>query len=860
VILPDPIVGTAPEAAPGAPESARAGISGPQAGIAPGATSEPRTDVASRATFEPQAAVAPCATSGPQTDAIPCAASDPQPGGAPGAASDPQPGVAPGAASEMGAGIAPCAASDPQPGGAPGATSEMGADIAPSAASAPQADIAPGATSEPRADIAPGGVSEPQADVAPSAPSDPRASGVALGAAAEPQASGAPVAQPQAFPASPLDRFLGLLACPACRGPLQSQADPPTLRCATCKQDFPILDGVPRFVRDPGPMREVGDSFGFQWSQYAAGAFETATIYGESEDAELAAFFQRMELTGAPGPEALAGLAVLDAGCGSGRLTANLARCGAQAVVGIDISRSVEFATRRVRGRTNVLIAHADIFHAPLRRGAFDIVWSEGVIHHTPDARAAFHHLSAMLRPDGRLYVWLYPPTFNAYRMVRDLLPFVRALPRRLQLAVCWLLAPPLWLAARLRGLFVPGGERSLRAIVFGLHDNLSPAYQSRHTVEELTDWFREAGFREVRPVGPDTGVVGRAPETPAAWAPAFAPAVPRRRRVLVITNAYPRADQPGRGVFIRSQVESLRREGLEMIVEIVPGYFGKHEYLKAMLRVRRRVRDGGFDLVHAHYGLSGVVALAQRRVPVVVSFMGDDVFGTPDRTGRYSFNSRLVAWLSRRVGDRAEAVIVKSDALKSALQRADAHVIPNGVDFGLFQPVPQDEARRRLGLDPTRRYVLFTGNPDLAVKDFSLASRAFDAFERAEPAAGLLVAARAPHEEMPLWYGAADVLLLTSRHEGSPNSVKEAMGCGLPVVTVEVGDVRTVLGDTEGCAVVPGRDPEALSRALLAATRPPRRTHGRERIEHLSLERVAARILAVYESVLDARAGSRTS
>ncbi|MBI5368116.1 MAG: glycosyltransferase family 4 protein [Planctomycetes bacterium] len=325
--------------------------------------------------------------------------------------------------------------------------------------------------------------------------------------------------------------------------------------------------------------------------------------------------------------------------------------------------------------------------------------------------------------------------------------------------------------------------------------------------------------------------------------------------KVLVLTNAWPSERAPSLGVFIQSQVESLRRLGVVCDVEVIPGWRGKREYWRAVERVRARAAEPGFDLCHAHSGLPGWVALRQARLPVVVSFMGDDAFGTPDAAGRYGLKGRLVAWIGRGVARRAAAVIAKSEGIKRALGRADAQVIPNGVDFERFRPLDPAAARAGLGLDPAGRYVLFAGDPELPIKDFGLAQAAVQAAKARCPAAHLVAAARVPQERMPQYYNAADVLLLTSHHEGSPNTVKEAMACNLPVVSTDVGDVRAVIGGTPGCRVVPGRDAEALAGALLDVLERPLRTSGRAAIAHLEIGQVARRVLAVYEEVVGRRA-----
>ncbi len=670
-----------------------------------------------------------------------------------------------------------------------------------------------------------------------------------------PAPSDAAAAPPAAFPAALFD----VLACPVCRTsiprPAPGAAD--SLACVPCGRTFPIVRGVPRFSAELGDMREVARSFGFQWEQQSRGAFEQETLYGETEDEEVTSFFQRFDLPLPPRPDSLRGLRILDAGCGSGRLTARLGRCGADLVVGLDISEGVNVAARHCAGLPNVAILQGDLLHPPLRPASFDLIWSEGVLHHTPHAHAAFLSLATCAADRGRVYVWLYPRDFNAYRFVRRFLPLTWALPSWLMMVLCRLLAGPLWVAARIRGWLRPGGARTWRQIVFGLHDNLSPRYQSRHTNDELSSWFHCAGLEGVRPTGPATGVVGHAP----AANPAAGPATGRAESglaVLVVTNAFPTHAQPWRGAFIKSQIASLRRLGLRVHVETIAGYRGKSEYLRAIFRVRRLARDGHFDLLHAHYGLTGIVSLCQSRLPVVVSFMGDDVYGTPDRQGRYSLMSRLIARMSRVVGRRAEAVIVKSEELKRALGRADAHVIPNGVDFDFFRPLPRDEARRRIGLDPDRPIVLFAGQPELPVKDHPLAAEAVRRLGLVQSNPQLLVAGRLPQEEMPWYYNAADVLLLTSRHEGSPNSVKEAAACNLPIVSVDVGDVRRLLGGVAGVRIVESRDPEDLAVALAETIGETRRSGAREAITELSLERIARRILGVYRSVLPAPAGPR--
>src|SRR3954463_14752962 len=199
------------------------------------------------------------------------------------------------------------------------------------------------------------------------------------------------------------------------------------------------------------------------------------------------------------------------------------------------------------------------------------------------------------------------------------------------------------------------------------------------------------------------------------------------RIRVLMVTSDWLWNSWGGPAVFIARQVEFLRREGIE--VDLFPFKGSRHpaNYLAAWKEVQRRVRRGGYDLVHAQFGQSGLTALPSR-VPLVVTFRGDDLEGIIGENGRYIAAGRLLQFLSRCVARRADAAIVVSEHMKRHLpDTVPAHVLPSGIDLELFRPEPRLEARRRLGLPEDGRLVLFVGNPGLARKRFELAQGAVD-------------------------------------------------------------------------------------------------------------------------------------
>lgn len=321
--------------------------------------------------------------------------------------------------------------------------------------------------------------------------------------------------------------------------------------------------------------------------------------------------------------------------------------------------------------------------------------------------------------------------------------------------------------------------------------------------------------------------------------------------RVLMVTGDYPTEQKPHSGTFIKSQVDSLIAAGID--VEIIHPKAGPVllRYASAIIQVLLKTLTQRFDVVHGHYGQWCFMARMQWTTPVVASFLGSDLLSTLAINPAYSKIDALVAQISRWLCQRVDAVIVKSEGMKKAtlVSEGNIFIIPNGVDFELFRPIPRAAARAVLGWKQDHYYVLFGNDPRIPIKNFPLAQAAVECLRARGISAELVVANGLPQTKVVLYINASNALILPSLAEGSPNIVKETMACNVPVVATDVGDVAQVIGRTRGCSVCPP-DPQALAAALEQALHHTGPTTGRSDIMHLDRRVVAKQVIAVYEKV----------
>lgn len=317
-----------------------------------------------------------------------------------------------------------------------------------------------------------------------------------------------------------------------------------------------------------------------------------------------------------------------------------------------------------------------------------------------------------------------------------------------------------------------------------------------------------------------------------------------------MVTKMWPTSKTSFRNGFLELQVEALRKLDITCDVLVTQDHgSGLMGYARSAWAVRRAVSSGRYDIVHAHYGLTGASCLLQT-LPLVVTLHGSDINGAVNSQGHKTIKGIAESLISRVVAWRADAVIAVSGRMAALIPRARPVVVPVGIDTDLFRPIPQVEARQALGLDHNKRYVLFAANPNNSVKRYWLAEQAVAAVERRLPDVQLVTVSGEPFKHMPLWMSAADVLIITSAYEGGPMIHREAMACNLPVVSVDVGDVALHVKGVDQSHVV-ADTPVALAEAIESVLEHASRSNGRDLAEKTNGELTAKVIRDIYRGLL---------
>ena len=324
--------------------------------------------------------------------------------------------------------------------------------------------------------------------------------------------------------------------------------------------------------------------------------------------------------------------------------------------------------------------------------------------------------------------------------------------------------------------------------------------------------------------------------------------------KILIVGNNKPGHFAP----FVEEQARALQLQGYEVVFFGVQGK-GIWGYLRCLPALRRAIQQHQPNLIHAHYGLSGLLANLQRRVPVVTTYHGSDI----NKPNILRF-SKIAIRLSAHnifVSQRNVTLALSPNSLITYRLKKRYTLLPCGVNL----PLPWCELQTHWveqltltqwvqeKLNAGAKHVLFAGAFNNAVKDPELAKAVINELANEGVKAELIELKGYNRDQVNALMYNCDALLMTSKTEGSPQVIKEAMACGCPIVSVDVGDVAERVEGVEGCYVVRTREPKDIAEALQQALVFSGKTNGRQRIIEMGLsnEQVAERLMAIYKQLV---------
>lgn len=325
----------------------------------------------------------------------------------------------------------------------------------------------------------------------------------------------------------------------------------------------------------------------------------------------------------------------------------------------------------------------------------------------------------------------------------------------------------------------------------------------------------------------------------------------------------YPTSQYTFYGIFVKEQVESLRKAGIDVDVFFINGRENRFNYLLAVPRLVRKLSSAHYDIVHSHhtyciYPFWFAEKILGLKIPLILTLHEGEILKSRkfiphniDFVSKLVYSKRIKKWAVKKV----DSLITVNRVLTKVLNFSGrAMVLPPGVNPALFRPLNKFECRKRLNLSKDKKILFFPADiksPERRTeKGFNILQDTLPIIKKNGML--LLTGGNIAHQDMPIYMNAADVVIQTSNFEASPMVIKEAMACNIPIVSTDVGDSKDVIGDTKGCFICE-REPTDVALKIEMALKYGKRTNGRTQIEKLGLglHQIAEKIIKVYKKAL---------
>ena len=268
-------------------------------------------------------------------------------------------------------------------------------------------------------------------------------------------------------------------------------------------------------------------------------------------------------------------------------------------------------------------------------------------------------------------------------------------------------------------------------------------------------------------------------------------------------------------------------------------------------MKLKKIVLSKKFDLIHAHYGQSGFISKFPG-IPLITTFHGTDVMGIVGNDGSYTFMGRVLNVVSILTSLISNSCICVSKRISSRLPNTvNKNVIPCGIDTRIFKKMDKLKCRESLEFGQ-KKYILFAGDPNIGVKNYKLALQSFEMYLKNSSVDACLIPFKGfERSKVPELLNAVDLLLMTSKHEGSPMVIKEAIACKTPIVSVDVGDVKELIEDIPGSYVVKRKSAKIISDKIKKSLFHDESKKSDFSVKAIDLEHINEKLIVTYKNLI---------
>ena len=284
---------------------------------------------------------------------------------------------------------------------------------------------------------------------------------------------------------------------------------------------------------------------------------------------------------------------------------------------------------------------------------------------------------------------------------------------------------------------------------------------------------------------------------------------------------------------FIYDQAKALIKQGVKVDYFLIKGK-GITGYLINIIKLKRFLKNKNYDIIHAHSGLSGFVVSFATNKKFIVTYHGSDI---------NLWKNKMIS-LIPIIRSSKNIFVSKELREKSMIFKNKSIIIPCGVDLDFFKFINQDKAKRYLKIKSKKKIILFSSSFNNLIKNFSLAKKSID---KLNYKVEFLEIKNKTRKQVMYLLNAADVLLLTSFSEGSPQIIKEALACNCPIVSVDVGDVKYRIEKSMNCFIA---SPDELSSKLDIVLRNNQRSNGRQFVDQFNNSLIAKKLIEIYKKI----------